>query len=140
LLALLAGLLGALLRTPQVDNPIVRLMRDPASIVVVGVFASTIGPLAEEIFFRGFLQPVATRSLGLWGGVGVTSLVFASMHGVEYHWRWQYLLIVFAASLAFGWIRHRRNSTGASTLVHAGYNLLFFIGYFIQGRNISTHG
>ena len=139
-LAFAAALIGVAVRAPQIDNPIVKLMRDPVSILAVVVFASTIGPAAEEAVFRGFLQPVATRSLGAAGGIAATSLLFASLHGVEYQWRWQYLLLVFAASLVFGWTRYRLNSTGASTLMHAGYNLMFFIGYLLAGRTSLSHG
>lgn len=139
-LAFAAALLGLALHAPKIDNPIIRMMRDPVSIFAVVVFASTIGPAAEEAFFRGFLQPVAARSLGAAGGIALTSLVFASLHGIEYHWCWQYLLLVFVASLAFGWTRYRWNSTGASTLLHAGYNLMFFVGYLIQGRILLSHG
>jgi membrane protease YdiL (CAAX protease family) len=139
-LAFAAAVLGVAMNTPQIENPVVKFMTDPASIVVVIVFASTLGPAAEEAVFRGFLQPVATRTLGMAGGIAGTSLLFAALHGFEYQWRWQYLLLVFAASLAFGWTRVRWNSTGASTLLHAGYNLMFFIGYLFQGRTSLTHG
>jgi len=139
-LAFAAAVLGVAMHTPQVENPVVKFMTDPVSILVVIVFASTLGPAAEEAVFRGFLQPVATRTLGVAGGIAGTSLVFAALHGFEYQWCWQYLLLVFAASLAFGWTRVRWNSTGASTLLHAGYNLMFFIGYLFQGRTSPTHG
>jgi len=139
-LAFAAALLGVALNAPKIDNPILKMMRDPLSIFAVVVFASTIGPAAEEAVFRGFLQPVAARSFGSAAGIAAASLVFAALHGVEYRWCWQYLLIVFTASLVFGWTRLRWNSTGASTLLHAGYNLMFFIGYLVQGRTLPTHG
>jgi uncharacterized protein len=139
-LAFAIALLGMAVHAPKVDNPILKFMSDPVSMLAVVVFASTIGPVAEEAVFRGFLQPVATRTFGAAGGIAGTSLVFAALHGFEYQWCWQYLLLVFTASLAFGWTRMRWNSTGASTLLHAGYNLLFFIGYLIQGRTFPTHG
>jgi uncharacterized protein len=139
-LAFAVALLGVALRAPKINNPVQKLMSDPASILAVVVFASAIGPAAEEAVFRGFLQPVATRTLGAAGGIALTSLLFAALHGFEYQWCWQYLLLVFMASLAFGWTRLRWNSTGASTLLHAGYNFMFFIGYLFQGRTFPTHG
>jgi hypothetical protein len=139
-LAFAAALFGLALQAPKIDNPVVKFMSDPVSILAIVVFASTLGPAAEEAVFRGFLQPVATRSLGTAGGIALTSLVFAALHGFEYRWCWQYLVLVFAASLAFGWTRVRWRSTGASTLLHAGYNLMFFIGYLFQGRISLTHG
>jgi uncharacterized protein len=139
-LAFAIALLGLALHAPKIDNPIMKIMSDPVSILAIVTFASTLGPAAEEAVFRGFLQPVATRTFGAAGGIAGTSLVFAALHGFEYQWCWQYLLLVFTASLAFGWTRLRWNSTGASTLLHAGYNLMFFIGYLYQGRTFPTHG
>jgi len=139
-LAFAAALLGVALHAPAIDNPIVKLLRDPVSIAAVVIFASTVGPAAEEAVFRGFLQPVAARTFGAAAGIGVVSVLFAALHGVEYQWHWQHLTVVFAASLAFGWTRARWRSTGASTLLHAGYNLMFFIGYLVQGRTFPTHG
>jgi len=139
-LAFAVALLALALHAPKIDNPIQGLMRAPLSILLVVVFASTLGPAAEEVVFRGFLQPVATRTLGMAGGIAGTSAMFAVLHGFEYQWCWQYLVLVFAASLTFGWTRVRWNSTGASTLLHAGYNLMFFIGYLFQGRTSLTHG
>ncbi len=34
----------------------------------------------EEIFFRGWIQPMLVRGWGRWAGVGVTSLFFALLH------------------------------------------------------------
>lgn len=37
-------------------------------------------PFLEELLFRGFLQTYLRRYLGKWGGIGMTSLLFASAH------------------------------------------------------------
>jgi membrane protease YdiL (CAAX protease family) len=39
-----------------------------------------VGPLAEEMFFRGMLQPLAERLTGLWGGVLFSAVLFALFH------------------------------------------------------------
>ncbi|MGD0578165.1 MAG: CPBP family glutamic-type intramembrane protease, partial [Bryobacteraceae bacterium] len=69
-----------------------------------------------------------------------TSLLFAALHGPQYAWSWQHLLLLVLASAAFGVTRARWNSTGASTLVHAAYNMTFFIGFLLQGRTLPAHG
>ena len=50
------------------------------------------------------------------------------------------LLLLSLASIAFGLTRARWNSTGAATLVHAVYNMTFFIGFLLQGRTFAAHG
>jgi len=141
LMALALAFLGVALHAPKIDNPIERLLTSPMSIAAVGILACTIGPLAEEALFRGFLQPLIKRTAGAVVAVGLTSFVFAGLHGFEYGWSWRHLLLLLLASIAFGVTRERDDSTGASTCMHAGYNLMFFAGYlFAQGRIFPTHG
>lgn len=135
LLAFAVILLGLLLRTPAVDNPIERLMKDRQSALLVGLFAITLGPLAEELVFRGFFLPLAIRSAGLLGGILLTNVPFALLHGPQYRWTWQHLLLLFVASSAFCWTRLKTGSTAASTLVHGCYNSTFFAAMVLQGRN-----
>lgn len=140
LLALCVAFLGGALHARDVDNPLLRLLKDPLSTALVGLFASTLGPAAEEAFFRGFLQPLIQKTAGLATAILSTSLLFAALHGPQYSWSWQHLLLLVVASVAFGLTRARWNSTGASTFVHAAYNMTFFIGFLLQGRTLPAHG
>lgn len=131
--AFAVAILGAALRTPLVDNPIQKMMNDRSGIVLVGFFATTLGPLAEELIFRGFLLPLVARTTGGLAAVAVTNLPFVLLHGPQYGWTWQHLMLLFLASSAFGFTRLRTGSTAASTLVHAGYNATFFSALLLQG-------
>jgi membrane protease YdiL (CAAX protease family) len=121
------------MRTPQLQNPMQDLMDDPGSAPWVAVFAISIGPLVEEIFFRGLLQQSATRSLGPIAGILIGAVPFALLHGPQYAWSWRHVLMIAAAGSAFGWWRRRTGSTGASSLMHAVYNGVFVAG-FLVGR------
>lgn len=92
--------------------------------------------LPEELFFRGFLLaklerafPPKRRILG--GGIGwaliISSALFALIHiPKDGDPR---ALATFAPALLFGWMRSATNSILASTLVHAGSNILIrFLG------------
>jgi membrane protease YdiL (CAAX protease family) len=136
ILVLVVMALGAALRTPEIDNAIQQLLRDRISVLLVGAFATTVGPLAEELIFRGFLQPVAMRTLGPWAGIVVASLPFALLHGPQYRWSWQHIALLLVASVTFGMVRWRANSTAASTLVHATYNLTFYLGFLMQRKEL----
>jgi hypothetical protein len=135
LVILVVGL-GELLHTPVIDNAIQRLLRDRLSIIVVGFFATTLGPLAEELIFRGFMQPLTIRTFGPWPGIALASLPFALLHGPQYAWSWQHVLLLFLASFVFGLVRWKTDSTAASTLVHATYNLTFYIGFLLQRKDL----
>lgn len=135
-LVIVVAILGEALHTPVIDNAVARLLRDRWSILLVGAFAITLGPLAEELIFRGFVQPLAVRTFGKWTGIALASAPFALLHGPQYAWNWQHVLLLFLASFVFGYTRHRTGSTAASTVVHATYNLTFFVGYLAQRREL----
>ena len=123
---------GALLGPPQTEMPLVDLLRDRSSLIWMGVFAITLGPLWEELAFRGFLLPLLMRSLRAIPGILLTAMIFAGMHGPEYAWSWKHLVLVSAAGVAFGWMRYRSGSTAMATVMHSGYNLVFFLGMVWQ--------
>lgn len=137
-LALVVALLGAALRTPDIDMPIKELLRDKASVVLVGVFAVTLGPLCEELIFRGFLQPLLARSLGAAWAIPLTAALFAIPHGPQYAWSWQHVVLITLAGSAFGWVRHRTGSTLAATVMHASYNFVFFVALVARWEDLST--
>ncbi|HWR52610.1 MAG TPA: type II CAAX endopeptidase family protein [Bryobacteraceae bacterium] len=124
--------LGALLRTPPEKTPLDAMLSDPLSIVLLGLLAVTIGPLFEELVFRGFLLPLAARTFGPLIGIALTSLPFALLHGPEYAWSWQRISIIFFAGAAFGWMRFRSGSTAAATVMHATYNATFVLALAVS--------
>ncbi|MCL6507292.1 MAG: CPBP family intramembrane metalloprotease [Bryobacteraceae bacterium] len=138
LLACAVVLAGALLRTPDVEMPIKQLLADRTSILAVGLAAVSVGPLCEELAFRGFLLPLLVRSLGAAPGILLSAFPFAVLHGPQYAWSWRHVLLILAAGSVFGWIRHRTGSTAASTVAHAFYNLTFMVIFVLQERNLPT--
>lgn len=123
--AVMVGVTGSLLKTPTLDSPMEKLMDDPMSGPLIALFAVTLGPVCEELAFRGFLLPLVARSFGNVAGIVISAIPFALLHGPQYSWSWRHVLLVMAAGAVFGWIRISTGSTGASTMVHAGYNGMF---------------
>ncbi len=80
-------------------------------------------PLFEEIIFRSFLQPLLVQNFREVLGVGITSLFFAAMHGVDV------FLPIFVLSCLLGAIKLRTQSLYAVWFLHALNNGLTF--YFI---------
>jgi uncharacterized protein len=131
-LALAVGALGALLKTPQQDLPIRKMLHGPFAIPLFGIFSVILGPLTEELAFRGFFLPLFIRSFGPALGIVLTALPFALLHGPEYNWTWQYVVLIGVAGAAFGWVRYRSGSTFNSAVMHSTYNLTFFAGLLMN--------
>jgi membrane protease YdiL (CAAX protease family) len=131
-LAIATAALGAVLRAPVVPSPIEDLISDRRSLVIMMLFAVVLGPVFEELTFRGFLFPVLARTMGPWPGIFLTAAPFALLHGSQYHWSWQHLVVIGVAGTAFGYARYKTGSTFASAMVHAGYNAMLFVGFVVQ--------
>jgi membrane protease YdiL (CAAX protease family) len=132
--ALAIGLaaLGAILRAPE-SSTIQKLLTDRRSLAIVVLFGSLLGPAFEESVFRGFLLPLFVRSLGPWPGIVLTAIPFALLHGSQYEWAWQSILIVGLAGVVFGLARYKTGSTAAAVIIHVGYNTTLFVAFLFQG-------
>jgi membrane protease YdiL (CAAX protease family) len=125
--AFLVNGIAWLIRTPNTPNPLTDLlMHDRTSMLLIGIFGVTFAPLAEELIFRGFLQPLLVRSFGVVAGIVLAAIPFGLLHFSEYGNSWRHAVLISGAGAAFGWIRHATGSTKAAALMHAAYNLLFF--------------
>jgi membrane protease YdiL (CAAX protease family) len=127
-----------LIRTPDVDSPMKALLSDPVSAILLALLGVTVGPICEEIVFRGFLQPLLVRSLGPLPGVLVAAVPFGLLHLQEYGYSWRHALLITLAGASFGWMRYRTGSTKAAALMHASYNGVFFMVLVLQ--QVAVHG
>jgi len=126
------GFASSLIHTPETSNPMMELMRGRAALVVMTAFGVTMGPLFEELAFRGFLQPLLVRSVGALPGVLLAAVPFGLLHYQEYGNSWRHVLVISMAGAAFGAMRHLTGSTKAAVLMHAAYNSFFFFVLFFR--------
>jgi membrane protease YdiL (CAAX protease family) len=115
------------LHPPQAKTQLDELLNNRLSLILLCVFAITLGPLCEELAFRGFLLPLLVRSYGSRWGVLLQAVPFALLHGPEYSWSWQRLIPIYMAGVSFGWVRYSSGSTAAAAYAHGGYNLVVFV-------------
>ena len=104
------------------ETPFDALLRKPSTVLLIAVFAVTLGPLMEELFFRGFLYPVLARRIGMPAGIAVTALGFGLMHAAQYGYSWASVFLIFFVGLVLGVVRAVKDSVAAGVLVHATYN------------------
>ena len=136
ILAIAVGALAAALHTPKVDSPMEKLAETPGSFVLLAVLATTFAPFFEEMVFRGFLQPLLSRTFGVIAGVIITAVLFGALHAPEYEWAWQYAVAVAIAGVVFGWLRARTNSIIPSTVMHGCYNAFFVLGLALEKHKL----
>jgi hypothetical protein len=134
--ASLVAVMGYLIHTPNVSTPLTDMMQDRTSVILLAVFGVTLGPLCEELAFRGFLQPLLVRSLGAVPGILAVAIPFGLLHFQEYGNSWRHAALIALAGASFGWMRQATGSTRAATIMHASYNALFFFVLFAQRREL----
>ena len=126
------GIASNLIHTPDTSNPMTELMEGRAALIMMAVFGITLGPLFEELAFRGFLQPLLVRSVGAVAGVLLAALPFGLLHYQEYGNSWRHALVISLAGASFGAMRQVTGSTRAAALMHASYNAFFFLVLFAR--------
>jgi uncharacterized protein len=102
--------------------PFDKFFEHPRDAYVTSIFAVTLGPLMEELFFRGFLYPVLTRSMGIAWGIFLTAVPFALLHSFQFGFAWAAVLVIFIVGLVLASVRAATKSVASSFLVHVGYN------------------
>jgi len=128
------SLLQNLLPMPK-DTPFEHLFDRPRDAYLLSIIAVSLGPLMEELFFRGFMYPVLARRMGVMWGILLTALPFGLIHLPQYGWAWGAALVIFLVGVVCGAVRAVTKSVAASFLVHVGYN-----GTQMLIAVVATHG
>jgi CAAX protease family protein len=113
------------------ETPFDLLLRRPFSMILIAVFSITLGPLMEELFFRGFLYPVLRQRLGVPAGIFITALGFGLVHASQYGYSWLSVSLIFVVGIVLAMVREKNNSVAAGFLVHAGYNATIMVLVFL---------
>jgi len=82
--------------------------------------ALIIGPVMEEVVFRGYLQSSLAKRIPAWAAISITSLVFMAGHSPMVLWP-----MYFMFSVAWGWIYLRTKSLKMAILIHVLSNLFY---------------
>jgi membrane protease YdiL (CAAX protease family) len=127
--------LSRVLPNPKEQVPIEQAFQSTAAAYVLAIFGITLGPLMEELFFRGMLYPALARRVGMTASIVITALFFALLHASQLGNSWSPLLIIFVVGVVLTVIRARSGSVAAGTIAHAAYNSALFTAiYFSTGH------
>lgn len=115
------------------DNKIAGLIENKnVSSVILLIVVSVIGPICEELFFRGFIFQAFRKEWGVFAGLFISSFLFAAAHLELYN---------FLPLMAIGWVLayifHKTKSLFPVIFLHAVYNLLMILILFGQFNKIT---
>lgn len=79
-----------------------------------------LGPLAEELVFRGWLFGVLEKRIGALMTIAITALGWALLH---FSYGWQVVLVIVVDGLLLGLARWKTRSVFPPIAMHAFYNL-----------------
>jgi membrane protease YdiL (CAAX protease family) len=113
-------LVGRFLPMPK-TTPFDQFFERPMDAYLTAAFAITLGPLMEELFFRGFLYPVLARRMGAFWGIILTALPFGLIHYLQYR-SWSAVFIIVLVGVVLTMVRAVTKSVASSFLAHVGYN------------------
>ncbi len=100
--------------------------RIPLVILVV-----SLGPLVEELLFRGVLLSALLKRWGSVAAIVLSSLVFALAHLPGLNWQLFALPDLLLLALALAWLRLRSGSIWTSVVAHSANNLLAVAAWFM---------
>lgn len=115
-----------------VESPLRKLFEDPTTLPLAIVAVAFAGPLAEELFFRGFLQPLMIKSSGAIAGILLAGAAFGMLHYPQSGGRWGQVAIIAFAGCVFGCARYFSGSTIAAAGMHMAYNSSLVAAYFLE--------
>lgn len=101
-------------------------LRLPLALVVVSV-----GPLVEELLFRGALLSALLRRMGSGAAIATSSLVFACVHLPDLGFLWYAVPNLALLAVALAWLRLRSGSLWPAVVAHGVNNLLAVTVWFV---------
>lgn len=91
----------------------------PLLVALLFLTVGVVAPVAEELFFRGLALRSLVRRFGRTGGLVLSALFFAVVHGNPL-----YVVALAPFALLLGWLVLRADRLGPAVAAHVTYNLV----------------
>jgi len=101
-------------------------LRLPLALLVI-----SIGPMVEELLFRGVLLSAISRYTGNGGAIVLSALLFACVHLPDLSFLWYALPNLALLGLILGWLRVQSGSIWPAVVAHGMNNLLAVVSWFM---------
>jgi uncharacterized protein len=97
------------------------------------LLACLIGPVVEELFFRGFLYPAIRKKIGMEWAAFASALLFALIHENSFAF-----LPIFVLGIALCYLYEKRKSLIACMSFHILHNSAFLFYFFLMKKVLLT--
>jgi len=105
---------------------------NPAFLIYTSIFAAIAGPIAEELFFRGFMYSAVKKYIGIFWATMITASIFAFLHGHVVGF-----LPIMVLGILLAYLYERTGTLVSSITVHMCHNfsmvLLVFLAKSVKG-------
>lgn len=128
---LLAGDFITSLLNVSEETAVAKLLETPLGAVTIAVLAVGIAPIAEELFFRGFVLAPMARRFSLGNAMAFNGLVFALVHILTYAGEFGYLPPLFLFGFVLSGVRIWTGSILPGVLIHFIFNATSIIAFLI---------
>lgn len=99
--------------------------------IALTLVVASIGPVVEELLFRGVLLSALLRHLRVVPAALASAALFALVHLPDLHWQWYALPNLALLGVALAWLRLRSGSLWPSVIAHGCNNLLAMLAMFV---------
>ncbi len=128
LIVFLSGLAQRLNYQPPL-HPLVDIILDEKNIfflIFLFLFGGVIGPIVEEIFFRGFAYPAIKKKAGVFFSIIITATFFAALHQNFFAF-----LPIFFLGAVLAYVYEKSDSLIPPITIHILHNSLMIMGIFL---------
>ena len=110
-------------------QPIVDMLIKEEKIPILiysSIFAAIVGPVMEEIFFRGFMYNALRKYAGVFWSIMITSVMFSLLHA-----HWVGFLPILILGILLSYLYEKTGSLVPSFIVHIMHNLASLFMVFL---------
>jgi len=112
---------------------LIALYRDPAAVASLAPWIVLLGPLSEEVFFRGYAFRYIRQEAGFPAGLLVSSALFALIH-----FNASGFLVYLAIGCTLAWVHHRTNHLLAPVTGHVVTNTVALVSSVAFGPPVGS--
>jgi uncharacterized protein len=111
------------------------LFLSAGSVLLLGITLVIVGPLLEEVFWRGFVfKGISESKAGPIVAIGLTSVLWALQHTQYDSWG---VARIAGMGVFLGIVRHITKSTTLTIFLHGAYNLYVFAAILLGEMGIA---
>lgn len=114
---------------PEQENDLIRMVQSSrAALFLIAFLATFTAPLVEELVYRGVMYSAFQKAAGKWPAFGLVTLLFASVHMLQYWPSYSTIAMIVLLSAVLTWLRIYSKNLWPCIVLHTIFNGLQSLG------------